>query len=64
MMPVIRALAGLTPTATAIPMQRGSATRKTTIEARKSLRKVLEKAVRRGLPEGRSLVVDKFRYSR
>ena len=36
MMPVIRARAGLTPTATAIPMHNGSATRNTTMDARKS----------------------------
>jgi hypothetical protein len=36
MMPVIRARAGFTPTATAIPMQSGKATRKTTIDAKKS----------------------------
>ena len=35
-MPVINALAGLTPTATAIPMQSGNATRKTTSYDKKS----------------------------
>jgi hypothetical protein len=35
-MPVINARAGLTPTATAIPMHKGNATRKTTIDAKKS----------------------------